>query len=729
MSDPSLLLFAGNPNTGKSTLYNALTGSSAPVSNYTGTTVSLHRAEVQLGGRALAAVDLPGSYSLASHSPEERIAIDALLGRSKHGKPDALVLVCDAGRLARSLYLTLQVLELRVPTVVVLNMMDEARAVGRVPDTAELERVLGVPVVGVVARTGEGLDELKRRLDGVFADPASATPGARHGWSSELTRDADEVAAALGGVLGQVAGGHPDVARALGIWLLLSVDEDGTVLTDPDVPVDVLHAVHRRAHDEGRDLTTEIVGQRYAWIDAREASLHEGARDTGPTASETIDAWLMRPWVGAPAFALLMLLIFQALFAWSDPAIGFIEGAFGALGGLVAAGFDGLGAGGGGGLTIARDLVVDGIIGGVGSILVFLPQIALLFLFIAILEDCGYLARAAQLMDRVLRAAGLPGQAFVPLLSGFACAVPAAMATRTMPRWRDRLLTMMVIPLTSCSARLPVYTLVIATVFPPSIEGFPLSVRPLALFGMYLFSTVVTVLAAIVLGNTVLDERPTRALIELPPYRMPHWPTVLRNVRDRSWDFVREAGGVILVATIVLWALLYFPRYEPTDLLEPEVVAAAMQDDQDLAELAAPLAIQHSYAGQLGQALEPALEPLGYDWRIGIGLIGSFAAREVFVTTMGVVYGVGDADEDSADLRSRIASATWPDGRKVYTPLTGVSLMVFFALALQCTSTIAVLKKETGGWKWPAFIFGYMSLLAYVAALLVFQVGSLLGFQ
>jgi ferrous iron transport protein B len=380
-------------------------------------------------------------------------------------------------------------------------------------------------------------------------------------------------------------------------------------------------------------------------------------------------------------------------------------------------------------LTVLRDLLVDGVIGGVGGVLVFLPQVALLFLFLAIIEDCGYLARAAHLADRVLRAAGLPGRAFVPVLSGYACAVPAILATRTMPRFRDRLLTMLVIPLTSCSARLPVYTLLIAALFPPVALGW-LPVRPLALAGMYLFSTALAVSASVLIGNLVLRDRQESVLLELPPYRLPDPSVVLRVVWSRCKDFVREAGGIILMATIAIWALLYFPRYEPGDLLPPEEIAATLARGEDPAEVAAPLALERSWGGRLGHLIEPAIEPLGYDWRIGIGLLGAFAAREVFVATMGVVYGIGDdVDEESEPLRDKLRTDTRTDGSLTYTPLVGVSLMVFFAIALQCLSTLAVLRKESGGWWWPTVAFGWTLGLAWVSAFVIYQGGRLLGLQ
>ena len=716
----------GNPNAGKSTLFNAITGGSAQVGNYVGTTVDRQSGVMRLSDIGpVNVLDIPGIWSFAARSPEERIAIEAALGLDGRPAPDLLVLVTDAPRLQRSLYLVLQALELEVPVVVALNLVDEARDQGRLPDINNLSEALGVPVVATVARTGEGLDALKAAISQQLQHPRTVPPP--HRWSEALLADAAELIP----LLPSRFSGPAARQRALALWLLLSIDDAAALSDQPDLPRDAALRIRERATTAGRDLVAEIVGQRYAWIDARFSSFVNTADREGAALSDRIDRVLLHPVSGSIVFLLVMALVFQALFSWSAPAVDAVGAGTSTLQGWVQQGADWveLRAPLGGATPIFGDLLVNGILGGVGSVVEFVPQIALLFLFIAILEDSGYLARAAHLMDRLLRIAGLPGKAFGPLLSGFACAVPAIAATRTMPRFRDRLVTMAVIPLTSCSARLPVYALMIGALFPEFLPNTAVPARPLALFGMYAFSTVVTLVAALILGKTVMPDVATPDVIELPPYRLPHLRTVVWAVWARVADFLREAGRVILVATVVLWALLSFPRYSPEELLaqSPEL-QAQVTAETDLEALTRPLAIEKSYAGWIGHTIEPVIEPLGFDWQIGIGLVGAFAAREVFVATMGVVYGVGDdVDENSLTLREKMLQEKRVDGTPRYTVLTALSLMVFFAVAFQCLSTLAVLKRESGGWKWAGFVVGYITVLAWVLSFVVFQGGRWLG--
>ena len=374
--------------------------------------------------------------------------------------------------------------------------------------------------------------------------------------------------------------------------------------------------------------------------------------------------------------------------------------------------------------NFVSELITGGVIGGVGSVVVFLPQILLLFFFVGLMEDSGYMARVAYLMDRVMKALGLHGRAFVPMLSGFACAVPAIMATRTMERQRDRLLTMLVVPLMTCSARLPVYTLIIGALYSPTAKWFGIPVQSGLMVMLYLFSVVISLIAAFVLSKTVLPAQGSTLILELPPYRVPRLQDVARMMWQRSRAFLTEAGSVILVCSVVLWVLLHFPQTPQHDV-QPASQAA---NTAEQAELPETWRIQHSYAARLGKAIEPVIAPLGFDWKIGIGLIGAFAAREVFVATMGIVYDVGgEADETSDGLRDKLRQERRADGTPTYTPLVGLSLLIFFALACQCMSTLAVVRRETHSLRWPIFLFSYMTVLAWCASFSVYQIGRAFG--
>ena len=693
-----LIVVVGNPNTGKTTLFNRLTGQNARIGNYPGVTVERRSGFLTLAeGRRVEVVDVPGTYSLAARSAEEQIALSAILVLSGCEKPDLCVAVLDAGNLSRNLYLLLQLAELDVPLVVALNMMDEVA--DNPPDPAALSRLFGVPCVPTNARTGAGQRELEAAIDLALREPPRST--VEIAYPEPLREDVSAVIETLPVELRT----SERRARALALWALSSIEEDDELEgIDPTLRA---RCLERRQSAAERDLDLEVAAARYAFVDRNIQRLYRRVDSHPPKrkSSERVDRVLLHPVFGFAIFITLMLIVFQTLFSWSDPLIGLVEDSVAWLQGLAG---DVLPEG------VLRDLVVEGVIGGVGNVVVFLPQIVLLFLFIGLLEDSGYMARVAYLMDRIMKSLGLHGRAFVPMLSGFACAVPAIMATRTMERQRDRLLTMLVIPLMTCSARLPVYTLIIAALFPPSQLFGWLPVQGLLMVAMYLFSVTITLLAAAVLGRTAVKGRRIPLILELPPYRWPGVRATLKLIWDRASVFLKEAGTVILACTIALWFLLSFPRVE-TNPVEP------------VDGKAAPTQLEQSYAGRLGKAIEPALEPLGFDWKIGVGLIGAFAAREVFVSTMGLVYGIGEVDEEAAPLRERIKSEVGVTGKPVYTPLVGLSLMVFFALSCQCMSTLAVVKRETKSWRWPAFMFAYMTVLAYAASLLVYQGGRLLG--
>ncbi len=708
-----LVLLVGNPNVGKTTLFNRLTGENARVANYPGVTVERRSATLALGARNAELVDMPGCYSLSARSPEEQIAIFALLGFAQNPRPDLAIVVADAGQLLRSLYLVLQLVELGVPTLVALNMVDE---VPDPPSARAVAELFGVPCVAVSARTGTGLLELRQTMERALAEPPRGRIDVPY--PALLIADADRVAEKLPAAWRS----EPRDARrerALGLWALASIEADDELLdVDPALREACVDA-HAQASD--RDLDHELIATRWGLLDASAPKLHKRIDPHPPKRrlSERVDRILLHPVAGFVAFMATMLVVFQSLFSWADPAISLIEAVVSwlqsSIGRVLPAG-------------IVRDLLAQGVVGGVGNVLVFLPQILLLFLFLGLLEDSGYMARVAYLMDRIMRALGLNGRAFVPMLSGFACAVPAILGTRTMERQRDRVLTMLVIPLMTCSARLPVYTLIIAALFPPSKVFGLVPVQGLLMVAMYVFAVVTTLVVAAVLGKVAVRGRRVPLILELPPYRLPSPRTTLRGMLLRARVFLGEAGTVILACTVVLWALLYFPRSETTAAGLPVREAAAEVRSASDTNAAQARQLEHSFGGRIGKAIEPAIAPLGFDWKIGVGILGAFAAREVFISTMALVYGVGDVDEQALPLRAKIRSETKADGKPVYTPLTGLSLMIFFALACQCMSTLAVVRRETRSWRWPAFMFAYMSALAYAASFAVYQGGTLLGF-
>ena len=693
VTSPAIVLVAGNPNSGKSTLFNALTGARAHVANYPGVTIDRITASLSASdGSSIELVDLPGTYSLSARSREEQIAVDSLLGLGVPA-PQAVVVVVDAATLGRALFLAIEIIATGVPVVIALNMSDEAARDGLVVDTARLEAMTGAEVVRTVATRGEGLAALKAAIERAAAKAPTEPPFLER--PAELNVDVAELEAVI---LAEGVLGRPGAARAWATWLLLSLDDrgDDDLAHIPPRLRALTLGIRNRAAAAGRNVDLELISSSYRRVDAIVEAV-VSRPDQSRRLTDRIDSVLTHGLYGGAFFAVVMMVVFQALFTWSEPAIALIEGGVAGIQNLVAAAMPP------GPFT---DLVTNGIVAGVGNVVVFVPQIGLLFLFIGLLEDSGYLARVAFVIDRLMRSVGLNGRAFVPMLSGFSCAVPAVMATRTIENRTDRLLTMMVLPLMSCSARLPVYVLITATVFAPGTRVGFLSAGAVLLFAMYMLSVVAALTAAAVLRRTVLKGPRSTLVLELPPYRLPAPRVLLFNVWQRVRAFLTDAGTVILALTIVLWALLSYPK-----------ATAAPAGEQ----------LRQSFAGRLGHAIEPAIEPLGFDWRIGVGIIGAFAAREVFVSTLAIVFDIESDGAEDEPLRDALRAATWPDGRQLMTPLAGVSLMVFFVLACQCMSTIAVVRRESGTWRWPMFMLAYMTVLAYGASLLVYQVGARFG--
>jgi ferrous iron transport protein B len=759
----STVLLIGNPNSGKTTLFNALTGLSARVGNYPGITVEHRqgRATLPASGKTgenvvVDVIDAPGTYSVLPRSDDEAVAVRALFadlpttaGEARKNRADVVVAVVDATQLERNLMLVAQLRELPLPLVIALTMTDTVEKDGAAVDVDALAERVGVPVVKAPAVKG-GVDALRALLGRVVGQPAPLPlnlPALPTSTSSSLLSLVDDVGRAAGQALSLPS------PRALGLLVAQAVTTGG--MKRLPGPLQKLDVAALRAHAELATLSTAIVQARWARAEAWAQGIVTTTGTTTTTSTGTssvggddatrhreppslrltrrIDAVALHPVFGLVVLVGVFLALFQALFAGAEPLMDAIEGAVGAVGDVVKAIVPSS-------LPLLQSLLVEGVIAGVGNVVVFVPQIAILFLFLSLLEDSGYLARAAFILDRLMKSVGLHGRAFVPLLSGFACAVPAILATRTIESTKDRLVTILVTPLVSCSARLPVYALMIATVFStmPPLFGV-LSMGAVVLVAMYALSIGAAIGMAAIFKRTLLKSPTPPLVLELPPYRMPHASQVARAVLGRVKTFLVEAGTVILAITIVLWALLKFPVDDNVVAAREAAVAVVVREmpagearDARVRTIEADAQkrlVENSAAGRFGHALAPVLQPLGFDWKIGVGIVASFAAREVFVSTLGIVYGLGnEADEDSVDLRAAMRADTRDDGTPLYTPLTGLSLLVFFVLAMQCMSTLAAVKRETRSWRWPLFLVGYMSALAWLGAAAVYQGGRLLGF-
>ncbi len=684
------LAIAGNPNCGKSTLFNALTGMQQKVGNYPGVTVEKKEGTFYGSqGQQMTLLDLPGTYSLQARSPDEAVSRDVLLGRIPGTPcPDTIIAVVDASNLERNLYLVSQILELGIPTVLALNMVDTAEEAGIVIDPEELSQKLGIPVIPLVASKRFGLIPLKQALSRAdLPAPKFCAP-----MPPALAAEAQQIAPFIEA---------PAQAQFSEAILLLGLSEAALAESrhsSPELRVKIREA-QQRLNSAGMDVCSTAVDARYQWISRICAETVRGTPNTGLTLSDRLDMILTHRVWGSLAFLAAMALMFFSIFTIAQVPMDWIRDGLKLFGSWVESQMPD---------NDFRSLVVDGIIAGVSAVLVFLPQILTLSFFLGILEDSGYMARAAFMMDRLMSRVGLHGKSFIPMLSSFACAIPGVMATRTIEQRKDRLVTILVAPLMSCSARLPVYGLMIAVLLPDTSalqkSGIMLS--------MYMLGICTAFLMALIFKKTILRSETPILLMEMPPYRLPSARDLLLRMKERAVIFLKRAGTVILALSILLWALITYPKPENPEAKGSEVIA-------------------HSVAGQLGHALEPIIRPLGFDWKIGIGLIGSLAAREVFVETMSIVYNVGqDQQGDGVEtLQETMRNEKREDGTPVYTPLVCVGLMVFYVLAMQCLSTLAVVRRETNSWRWPAFQFVYLTLLAYVGTFIVYQGGKLLGWQ
>ena len=688
----------GNPNCGKTTLFNALTGLRQKVGNYPGVTV-----EKKIGltysqhGRPIQLVDLPGAYSLAARSPDEAVLRDVLLGRREDTpQPDRIICVVDASNLERNLYLVHQLLDLGRPLIIALNMMDMALAAGMRIDAKALERSLGVPVIPCEAVNGRGLVELKLAMSRI------ELPLARHRWDVPAA-----IAPAVAELQASLTGNDqrpPLVARAEALLLLTDFD---TIRVAGSRPLSarthgILDQWRERWSAEKTDWSGVLIHSRYEAINSLCAGVILRGRDRGPSASDRIDAVLCHSVWGWLVFGVIMAAMFFSIFSLAEYPMNWIDAHVAALGTWVKG-------------TMApgdlRDLLTDGVISGVGGIVVFLPQILILFFFVGLLESTGYMARAAFIMDRPMSRGGLNGRSFFPLLGSYACAIPGIMATRTIENAKDRLVTILVAPLMSCSARLPVYLLMIATLLPSDAVssgkkvGLMLLMYALGTFGAFGFAWL--------FKRVLFQGGVPHMIMELPPYQPPHFKEIIRHMAERAWLFLKNAGTIILAISIVLWFLTAYPKHP-----DPAATATAQ--------------IAHSFAGRTGRVLEPLIKPLGFDWRIGIGLVTSFAAREVFVSSTAVVFSVehfeGGKRADVTPVRTALRNARWPDGALLFTPLVCFTLMVYYVFAMQCMSTVAVVKRETNSWRWPLFQIAYMTGTAWLVCFVIYQAGRALGY-
>lgn len=753
----------GNPNTGKTTLFNDLAGMRQRVGNYPGVTVETKKGQMTCHGRSFDLVDLPGTYSLAPRSPDEMVAVDLLLGKQiGEPRPDVVLAIVDASNLERNLYLTTQLFELGIPVVIALNMIDVAERHQIRIDVDRLSQQIGRPVIPIQANKGKGLDRLKQAIAGAV----SSGNGAAN--SAHAANVAENGTSRTNGAL--PAPQFPAVFELEVVALAKRLDGRVPDFLVRRLLLDVGGYMESRLVQEHLELAESVKGARqrlaaagcpvpaveartrFQWIHSIAAGCLRRPERRVVTWTDRIDRVLTHRVWGSLVFLLLMFVVFQSIFAWARPLMKMLSAVKDTLGdglrGVLPAGPLG-------------SLLVDGVWEGVGSVVVFLPQIVILFAFIALLEDCGYMARAAFLMDKLMSRCGLSGKSFIPMLSSVACAVPGIMATRVLENRRDRLATILVAPLMSCSARLPVYILLIGAFL---TDGHAWWVPGLTMFAMYALGLILAPLVAFALKRTLLRGDTPLFVMEMPLYKVPSWMTVLRRVVDSAWAFLYRAGTMILASMVLVWALLYFPRADGVgegstydvriEGLQQKL--AALQDEtagrepetnnRDLKQIQREIDELHgswkrnSWLGRMGRGIEPVVKPLGWDWKIGMAALASFPAREVVVGTLGIIYNLGKVDTDEireaespgeTKLGHALRAAVWDDdpARPVFTVATALSLMVFFALCCQCVSTLAVIRRETNSWRWPLFTFTYMTVLAYLGAFAVYQIGQWVGLR
>ncbi|MEZ5944203.1 MAG: ferrous iron transport protein B [Planctomycetaceae bacterium] len=717
---PLHVALIGNPNTGKSTLFNALSGQNVRTGNFPGVTVEAKSTTFTVDGQQIHLTDLPGTYSLSPRSLDEMVAVDVLLGTAANMiAPEVVVCVADAANLERNLYLYTQLLDLNLPFVLVLNMWDNAGRKGIEVDVEKLQASLGVHVVTTVADQGVGI-----------ADVKSAILAAKNQSLPQRPNLPAELAAAVSDLRSEFDSPPADFLLLRGLLDINGETEKRLAkLTHDKKFLDALNCHREKLATSGFRIPVAESRWRYDWIREHLKHCVVSTQAGQRTLSDRIDKVLTHRIGGVFVFLLTMLLVFQAIYTFAAPfsdAIGWVQdSASASVESVVPPG-------------ILRSLLVDGAIAGVGGVVVFLPQIVFLFLCIGILEDCGYMARAAFLADRLMAPLGLNGRSFVPLMSSFACAVPGIMATRTIENWRDRMVTILIAPLMSCSARWPVYMLLTSAFVPDEYLGGWLSLRALVLFGMHFVGLLFAIPIAWILRKFWFQGESSLFVMEMPDYKTPSWKVVGGRVLEQGREFLVRAGTLIFCTSILVWAAAYFPG-DHTRLYEVQTELENIEQNETLIDISQEkideLVAEHnllngelieaSYLGQAGHFIAPAIRPLGWDWKIGVAVIASFPAREVVIAAMGTIYSLGaDVDEESSDLKETMKKATWADGRPIFTLPVALSIMVFFALCSQCAATLMVIRRETNSWRWALFTFTYMTLLAYAGAWVTVQVGN-----
>ena len=688
----------GNPNTGKTSVFNALTGLNQKVGNYPGITVDKKEGICKLSRGVKAHIlDLPGTYSLNASSIDENVVIELLLNQKDKDFPDVAVVVADVENLKRNLLLFTQIKDLKIPTILVVNMSDVMVRKGIALDIAELETQLNTKIALVSTRKGTGLQELKALIEGYKTLPKKQCLDAR-------SIDVD--------YFERLEKAFPN-QEVYKLWLVVTQDVNFGKLARKELDVSKFQT---KSTSELKRLQQKEAIKRYQFINGVLKKSQVIDRSKAKDLRSKLDRILTHKVWGYVIFLAILMTIFQAIYDWASFPMDLIDTSFASLAEWVKNSFPN-----GGMLT---ELLAEGVVSGIGGVVIFIPQIAFLFLFISILEESGYMSRVVFLMDRIMRRFGISGKSVVPLISGTACAIPAVMATRNIENWKERLITILVVPFTTCAARLPVYLIIIALIIPEgTFLGF--SYQALTLMSLYLIGFGMAIFSAYILDRVMKKERKSFFVVEMPNYKLPLLKNVLITVIEKTKTFVLEAGKIILAISIILWVMASFGPGEKFNNAESIVTQNNIDIPKgELDDKIAAYRLEHSYIGIVGKTIEPVIRPLGYDWKIGIGLVASFAAREVFVGTLATIYSVGSASEDESidTIKTKMANERYSDGRKVFTLASGISLLLFYAFAMQCMSTLAIVKRETKSWKWPMVQLVGMSIIAYIFALIAFQI-------